>query len=454
MSTADPALLEQQLNHADRTHRLHALRELKRLADAGRVKAEPERPWVNMHCHTTFSYNAHGFSPSRVAWEMYRRGLTAAGTVDFDVLDAVEEALAASDALGFRFTAGIETRVYVPDMPKEVFSSPNEPGVAYYMGQGFVSLPPAGSAAARTLARMAESARARNLGVVERVNRHLADVTIDYAADVLPLTPAGNATERHMLQAYDLKAQRVFPDAARRAQFWAAKLAMAAAEVQRMMPDTVAFRNTLRTKLMKYGSPGYVTPEPSSFPPLKEAAAMVLACGAIPMYAWLDGTSSGEADAELLLDFFAGEAGYGLNIVPDRNWNLRDAAERARKVEKLNEIVAKARERCVPISVGTEINNAVQPMVDHFDSPELRPHARTFLDGALILWGHSLLLRHGGFGYNSAQAHAAFGRDAAARNAFFREAGARAVPHGNALQTLRSASRGGDPKAVLRALGT
>ena len=449
---ATTAAIEQQLNHADRAVRLHALRELKHLADAGRISVEPARPWVNMHCHTTFSYNAHGFSPSRVAWEMYRRGLTAAGTVDFDVLDAVDEVLAASDALLFRFTAGIESRVYVPDMPKDVFSSPNEPGIAYYMGQGFVSLPPAGSPAARTLARMAESARARNLGVVERVNGHLGDVTIDYAADVLPLTPAGNATERHMLQAYDEKAQRVFPDAARRAQFWAAKLAMSAGDVQRMMPDTVAFRNTLRTKLMKYGSPGYVTPEPASFPPLKEAVAMILACGAIPMYAWLDGTSSGESDTDLLLDFFAGEAGFGLNIIPDRNWNLRDPADRARKVAKLNEIIAKARERNVPLCVGTEINNAVQPMVDHFDSPELRPHAQVFLDGALVLWGHSLLLRHGGFGYNSPQAQTAFRKDAGARNAFFREVGARPVPHGNALQTLRSASRSGDAKAVLRAL--
>ena len=195
-----------------------------------------------------------------------------------------------------------------------------------------------------------------------------------------------------------------------------------------------------------------VTPEPASFPPLKEAVAMILACGAIPMYAWLDGTSSGESDTDLLLDFFAGEAGFGLNIIPDRNWNLRDPADRARKVAKLNEIIAKARERNVPLCVGTEINNAVQPMVDHFDSPELRPHAQVFLDGALVLWGHSLLLRHGGFGYNSPQAQTAFRKDAGARNAFFREVGARPVPHGNALQTLRSASRSGDAKAVLRAL--
>ena len=98
------------------------------------------------------------------------------------------------------------------------------------------------------------------------------------------------------------------------------------------------------------------------------------------------------------------------------------------------------------------MNSATQPMVDHFDAPEMKPHAAIFLEGALILWGHSLLLRHGGFGYLSPQAEAAFGRDAVRKNAFFREVGEQPVPHGNRLPALRAASRAGDCKAVLRAL--
>jgi hypothetical protein len=52
----------------------------------------------------------------------------------------------------------------------------------------------------------------------------------------------------------------------------------------------------------------------------------------------------------------------------------------------------------------------------------------------------------------SPQAEAAFGRDVARKNAFFREVGEQPVPHGNRLQTLRTASRAGNCKAVLRAL--
>src|SRR5690606_34722713 len=82
--------LEHQLDHPDRAARLHALHELKHMATSGRATVEPEHHAVNMHCHTIYSYNAHGYSPCRAAWEMYRRGLAAAGTVDFDVLDALE----------------------------------------------------------------------------------------------------------------------------------------------------------------------------------------------------------------------------------------------------------------------------------------------------------------------------------------------------------------------------
>lgn len=443
---------EQELNDRDRAKRLHALRELKRLADAGQVKVEPPKPWVNMHCHSFHSYNAHGFSPSRIAWEAYRRGLAVAGVIDFDVLDGLDESLAAGDTLCSKLAVGIETRVYVKEFERDVLNSPNEPAIAYFLGIGFTHLPAADSPAARTLTRMAEGAAARNRMVMQNVNRHLGEVVIDYDKDVLTLTPSGNATERHMLQAYDLKAQQVFPDAARRAHFWAAKLQMPVPEALAMLNDSVRFRDTMRKKLMKYGSPGYVAPDPKNFPALADVVEMIRACGAMPMYGWLDGTQSGEADTDLLLDYFATAGAVALNIIPDRNWNLKDPAEKAQKLAKLNEVVASARNRQLPLCVGTEMNNAAQPLVDHFDAAELRPHGQAFIEGAQVLWGHALLLRHGGFGYVSPQAESAFGKDLVKKNQFFRDVGARPAPHGAQLSALRSAARAGDPRAVLRAL--
>jgi hypothetical protein len=41
----------------------------------------------NLHLHSFFSYNALGWSPSRIAWEAYQRGWYAVGLCDFDILD-------------------------------------------------------------------------------------------------------------------------------------------------------------------------------------------------------------------------------------------------------------------------------------------------------------------------------------------------------------------------------
>ena len=449
---ASATQLEEALNQPDRSGRLRALRELKALADSGAVRTEPPRPWVNMHCHSFHSYNAHGFSPSRIAWEAHRRGLAAAGVVDFDVLDGLDETLAAGDALRSKLTMGIETRVYIQDFARDVINSPNEPGISYFMGQGFAQAPPAGSPAARTLQRLKDCSVVRNLAVMENVNRFLAAVTVDYARDVLPLTASGNATERHLLLAYDLQAQKVMPDRARRAKFWASKIQMQEQEVAALMNDPVRLRDTLRKRLMKYGGPGYAPPDPKNFPPLAEVVEMIRACGAMPISTWLDGLSAGEQDTELLLDYYSSAGQVGVNFIPDRNWNLRDPAEKALKLAKFNEAIAAARDRHLAICIGTEMNSATQPLVDHFDAPEMKPHVPVFLEGAHIIWGHSLLLRHGGLGYVSPQAEAAFGRDVARKNAFFREVGEQPVPHGNRLQALRTASRAGDCKAVLRAL--
>ncbi len=76
---------------------MNALAELIALAKRGEAPCEPARDVVNMHCHTFFSFNAYGHSPTSLAWLAKKRGFAAVGIVDFDVLDAVDEFLAACD---------------------------------------------------------------------------------------------------------------------------------------------------------------------------------------------------------------------------------------------------------------------------------------------------------------------------------------------------------------------
>ena len=77
--------LEHLLGSFDPAERRKALERLHGMLNTAQVSAVPEVPAVNLHCHTFFSFNAYGYSPSAYAWEAKKRGLYAAGIVDFDV---------------------------------------------------------------------------------------------------------------------------------------------------------------------------------------------------------------------------------------------------------------------------------------------------------------------------------------------------------------------------------
>lgn len=442
--TPSIAQLEAQLNDFRPGVRAQALEQL--LAS----HVPPAADWsevANMHCHTFFSFNAYGYSPTGLAWLGRQRGFRLMGIVDFDVLDGVDEWLTACDRTGVRGSAGIETRVYLPEFTQYEMNSPGEPGVLYHMGIGFTTGQVAPQAATLLQELRAQSAQ-RNRGLIAAVNAYLQPVTVDYDMDVLPLTPTGNATERHIVVAYVLAAARRFPDERGQARFWSARLQMAEAEVATLMEQPAAFQNLIRAKLMKKGGVGYVQPGHDTFPPIDKLNAMILACGALPCAAWLDGTTSGEERIGDLLDLLVGKSAVALNIVPDRNWNLRDSAERERKVGKLYEVVELARQLDLPLNIGTEMNSFGLKLVDDFDAPALQPVRQDFLDGAYFVYGHTVLQRHTGLGYQSDWAKAHFTRRREA-NAFYTALG-RAVAPGAAAALFAEVTPDHDPAHVLR----
>jgi len=379
-----------QLADFNEKRREESLWELKRLADKGLIDILPNRGWVNLHAHTFFSFNAYGFSPSRFLWEAYRLGLEMAGIVDFDVLDGLEETLTAAAILGTKAMVGLETRVFVKEYADKVINSPGEPGIAYIMGTGFYRHPKKGSRAAKILSSLRKRVTSRNLLIIERVNRYLSPVTIDYEKDVLSLTPKGNATERHILIAYDRKSREVFPNCKERISFWAEALGG-------LPPDTVAekmkkahdFQELLRSKLMKGGGVGYIKPQPETFPALEEVVEMVKLLGGIPTATWLDGTNEGEKNPEEFLNFYQKKGLPLLNVIPDRNWNIKDPEEKMVKVSNFQMLMATARKYGVPVIAGTEMNRYGQPLVDNFNAPELKPYLDDFRRAGKLLWEHT-----------------------------------------------------------------
>jgi hypothetical protein len=398
---------------------------------------------VNMHFHSFYSYNAEGWSPSRISWEASRRGLYAAGLCDFDVLDGLEELLDAGLLTGLRSAVYLETRAFVRALRGAEISSPGEPGVAYVMGAGFARLPEARSPEAGTLEALRRTARERNLALVRRMAAAVPDVALDYEAHVLPLTPAGVATERHIIRAFVERALTL----ASPGVFLASLLGKETSAVAKLLGDRAALEEAVRARVVKRGGLAYLQPDERTFPPLADFFAWVGRCGAIPMAAWLDGTSAGEAGADAFLDVMAEAGSCALNVIPERNWNIADPDVRGRKVAKLRAVVAAAARRHLPIYIGTEMNRAGLPFVDDLDGPVLREHRAAFLEGARVMVGHTVLLRYAGLSYGGARARAEIGESVEARNALFASVGA-LPPLGEAV------ARRLDDAGQERALGT
>jgi hypothetical protein len=345
------------------------------------------------------------------------------GIVDFDVLDGVDEFLDACAMLNLRGSAGLETRVFIPEFADLEINSPGEPGIAYFMGLGFTSsrTPQPAAGLLRLIRRQGVE---RNQEMLKRINDYLYPLTLDYNNDILPLTPNRNATERHMLDQIINQAALKIKDPL---SFWSEKLGLPSVEVSALMADSVAFSALVRKKLMKRGGVGYIAPSPQSFPTLEELNRFILACGALPCFAWLDGTSAGESDPEELLDFMLAQGAVMVNIIPERNWNLTDPQEKNRKLDNLYRFAAAAQARALPINIGTEMNSYGQRWMDDFGARELKPLRTAFIDGAHFIYGHTQMQRLWGLGWQSAWAAAHF-PERPARNEFFTQIGRRLSP--------------------------
>ena len=441
------AELESSLNHFDPGVRARSLNELCALASQGALALDPEREVANMHCHTFFSFNAYGYSPSGLAWLAKRRGFKLMGIVDFDVLDGVEEFLAACDQVGVRGAAEMETRVFFPEFSTREINSPGEPGIYYHMGIGFTTGSAPGSGG-NLLMDMRQRSLRRNLEMISKLNAYLAPAAVDYERDVLPLTPAGNATERHMLAAYVRAAENKVKDLD---DFWAAKLKLPLEQVSALRKDAPGFQNLVRSKLMKRGGVGYAQPGHDTFPSIEEFHAMVEACGAIVCATWLDGFSEGEQSMEEELQILTQKGAAALNIVPDRNWNVKDPDLRQKKVQKLYDIVRLAGQFDLPLNVGTEMNTYGNKLIDDFDVPELEPVRQAFIDGAYFVYGHTILQRVRGLGYQSAwvKQHLPSRKQ---KNAFFTRIGRLVSPGKAGMARLKSLDAALGPDEMLHAL--
>jgi hypothetical protein len=439
--------LENQLISFQADQREVALQELLGYVARGEIHLAPPNHNLNMHCHTFFSYNAYGHSPTSLVWLAKKMGWELIGIVDFDVLDGVEEFLNAGDFASVRTTTGIESRVYLPEFSTREINSPGEPGVAYHMGIGFSS-----GNVPDSVQHIAQDFRSRiahrNQMVITRVNAFLDPIIIDYTQDVLPLSPAGTPTERHIVLAYVRATVQQCSDLV---SFWSAKLFIAADQVESLLIDQAKFQNLVRTKLMKHGGPGYIQPTHETFPSIDSLNQLITACGALPAFAWLDGTSQGEQDIEELAELMISKGAVAINIIPDRNWNIADPELRTKKVSYLKEIITLAQQMDLPMNVGTEMNSPGNKLVDEFSTIELAPFHPLFLDGAYFVYGHTILQRAARLGYQSSWSNANF-TSRRERNTFYTQVGKMVSPGIQSLPMIQALTGDLSPRQILQAL--
>jgi hypothetical protein len=432
--------LERKLDSFDATERKYALSSLCELIQQGNVTLPEPITVINLHCHTFFSYNSYGYSPSKFAWLARKEGLAVAGTVDFDVLDAVEEFLEACEMVGLKGCAGLETRVFVPEFANKEMTSPGEPGITYHTGVGFTKSKLEGKQNDFLLG-LCNTAQKRNRDLTDRVNKYLNPIQLDYDKDVLTLTPSGNPTERHICLAYARKAQKVFANEAKLANFWTEKLGVNAEPLG--LPEGRDLLNTVRTKTMKRGGVGYVQPDKGSFPLMADVNKFILTAGAIPTLTWLNGLSKGEQQIENLIDIAKATGTAAINIIPDRNYT---PGVKDRKLQNLYDIVELAQKRHLPVVAGTEMNSPGQKFVDSFETKELSPLVPTFLKGALIIYAHSAIQQNCDMGYTSNWAKENF-KTTEEKNTFFEEVGR--LLHPQKHRTLTGLKESLTPKDIL-----
>jgi hypothetical protein len=193
------------------------------------------------------------------------------------------------------------------------------------------------------------------------------------------------------------------------------------------MNNTPAFEDAIRSKLTKNGGIGYEAPSDKTFPPVDEFIQWVIRAGGMPMIAWLDGTSSGEADPALLLECQASKGAASLNIIPDRNWNITDPVKQEAKVKNLEAVIRVANAMQMPINIGTEMNKDGLPYADDLRGPVLKRFAKEFIEGAEVMIGQALLSRYAGISFLSEHAKGAFGNREKQIKAFSRIGSANAI---------------------------
>jgi hypothetical protein len=393
--------------------RLETLSEAVKRAN----KKDFKNKWINLHLHTNESFSYFS-SPTEAVWQAFLEDVYYLGINDHYSIHGHGEFRAACGITGLMAFYSIEAIALDAETRdnKRRFNDPNNPGRTYIVGKGVVRDLVKGSWEEGIFDGMKDAIRKRNMAIVEKMNVHCAQkgeaLKLRYE-DARSLTPHGNTTERHVVQAFCEKIERLAPDPDERLSLFSTLLGAKIDE--KIMNDAAELHTAVRAYLVKSGKPCYVEEDEKAFTSIQNLVRVFRGYGTVPTYGVLGyPISEEEENLEALMKKVTGLGMYGLDL-----FEFRTPLDRAA------DIVDAGRSCGLPVYVGTEHNTkTASPLTGEIGrDPRLYPYLR---QSAEFAKGHQMLAELCDFGYLDGEGKPRFA-NLKEGFAFYAEAGKKAL---------------------------
>lgn len=355
-------------------------------------------PVVNTHVHFPPNFSAYG-TPSEVVAEAVAQGVRALGISNFYDQQVYARFDAEARAAGIVPLFGLEFITLDDELEAAgtKVNDPANPGRIYFCGKGINPFKEKSDAAAATAAEIREGNDERAEAMVGQLTAHFgaSDVAtdLDAAAIAAAVAERGDVPvewvslqERHVARAY----QEVV--AALPAEEQADALARVYGSPAKSDPaDAVATQGEIRSRLIKAGTPGFVTEVPLQF---ADAYAYVLAMDGIPTFPILaDGApemSPFEWPPAALAQELLARNVYAAELIPIRN-----------ATSVVTEYVEALTAAGIIVMAGTEHNTLDRIPLDPFcaDGPLPEAARAAFYEATCIVAAHQALVAEGKPGY-------------------------------------------------------
>jgi len=348
-----------------------------------------ENGWVNLHIHTNESFSVFE-NPTEAVWHAYNQDVEYFGINDHYTISGHHEFNKACKIAGLKACFSIEAigldRASFTENRR--YNDPENPGRIYLIGKGVTRDLIPGSKSWMIMHNMRDAIQNRNRKIVDKISAYAQKkgyhLELSYK-DVKTLTPRGNATERHVVQTFCEKLNKLIPENEKKLKILNDLLGVKVSE--KMLYDQAALQTLVRSKLIKIGMPCYVEEDQSAFTSIENLVNIYLEYGAVPTYPFMGfPVTEEEQNLEMLVEKVSGLGMYAFDLI--------DRVE----IDRAREIIEVASHYGFPVFIGTEHNTKkMQPLVGKVGRyPEFYEY---FRKSAQFVVGHQLLSVLCDFGY-------------------------------------------------------